>query len=296
MNISSIINDITPLHNNYKEKKFILNGKESIILMWDIGLILEKFIIKEKIAPHTLYREIYGKSEGTKNITQKSYITREFLSRCYRIKNIFPNKNDIFLAFPNLRKFNLFREAMPFFDNKKYILKGKEREDLLNILNSNLSNSKIMRIIKKLQKDKISISNSRKQKLKDLEEDKKLFIKFYNYIYYLLKYSSYSLIKKELKVNKIEINYLSILIKNTISIAKAGLKNYSFEISEDITGAWLNYSQMIKKLITKRDERERRRFRRVVPPDRILRLSDYMYLLLSENNFKRFKKKAKLIK
>ena len=291
MNISSIINDISPLYNHYKENRYILSGKESIALMWDIGLILEKNIISKRIAPHSLFREIYGKSEGIKNRTQKSYITREFLSRCYRIKKIFSSKSDINQTFPELKKFTIFREAMPFFDNKKYLLKGEERQKLLNLMNSDLPISEILLVIKRLQKSKINISNSRKQRLKDLQHEKEIFISFYNYIYNLLKYDKYSFIKNELEANKIELDFLDIIIKNTVSIAREGLKNYKFEIPKKISGIWLEYSTMIKRLVNRMDEKERRRFRRLISPERIIKLSDYIYFVLSENNFNKFKEK-----
>jgi hypothetical protein len=46
--------------------------------MWDIGDILKNFINQNDIAPHKLYRIVYGKSDGSENISQKSWVTREF--------------------------------------------------------------------------------------------------------------------------------------------------------------------------------------------------------------------------
>ena len=53
--------------------------------MWEIGEVLEYYINMNRLTPQSLFREIYGKSEGTKNITQKSYISRDFQSRCLRV-------------------------------------------------------------------------------------------------------------------------------------------------------------------------------------------------------------------
>jgi hypothetical protein len=79
-----------------------------------------------------------------------------------------------------LRSFVSFREAMPFFDNDKYKLHGKEREELLELLNSRRPHKTIMKKIDQLQKTKIGIRNPRTQRLKDLEEEKEIFINFYN--------------------------------------------------------------------------------------------------------------------
>ena len=77
--------------------------------------------------------------------------------------------------------------ASDFFDNPKFILKGKERKDLLELLNCNLKASIILQKIRKLQEKKIGIKNDRNQRLKDLENEKKIFIDFYNHTYRLIK-------------------------------------------------------------------------------------------------------------
>ncbi len=89
MNIGVLIEQITPLYNNYKRNKKDISAVKALEIMWDIGEILSSYIKKENIAPHTLFWSVYGKSEGIKNIPQKSYITREFQNRCYRIRKIF---------------------------------------------------------------------------------------------------------------------------------------------------------------------------------------------------------------
>ena len=70
-------------------------------------------------------------------MTKKSWITREFQDRCYRIRNIFQDKDQIYSELPSLVGFTAFRESMPFFDNKKYKLEGDDRVNLLKLLNSN---------------------------------------------------------------------------------------------------------------------------------------------------------------
>lgn len=126
MNIVEIINKISPLQNSYKEAITRNNPQEALKIMWDIGDILNNYCKKYNIAPHNLYREIYGKSEGKKNIEQKSYIPREFQSRSYRIRNIFGSKREIDLILYNLKSTKAFLEAMPFFDNPKYKLYGRD--------------------------------------------------------------------------------------------------------------------------------------------------------------------------
>ena len=146
---NQLINSITPFYNQYKSQKDSITGTKALEIMWEIGDLLKSYIEEHSIKPHTLYRIIYGKGEGTSNITQKSYIPREFQGRCYRIRNIFKQKHNIAEMLPNLKSFTCFREAMPFFDNEKYILKGAEKVELLKLLNSDITSKDIISLLPK---------------------------------------------------------------------------------------------------------------------------------------------------
>ena len=54
---------------------------------------------------------------------------------------------------------------------------------------------------------------------------------------------------------------------------------------------WKEFSEMIKNLITQKEPKVRRRFRRLVPVERIVRLADMLYGLSSEENHRNFKKR-----
>ena len=176
--ISQIIKELTPLYNNYAKNKNNLNGNESLKIMWQMGEIINNYIEELQIAPHNLYRQIYGKSEGSKNIVQSSYITREFQGRCNRIRKIFSTTEEIDNQFPSLVSFTCFREAMPFFDNEKYLFKGQEKEDLLRLLNSNQKPSQVIQALRVIQSKHIGIKNKRDQRLNELKEDIFLLFKF----------------------------------------------------------------------------------------------------------------------
>ncbi len=224
MKISELIGNITPFYNKYKSNKSDLSGTESIIIMWDIGNIIDKYISINNVSPHNLYREIYGKSEQSNNIVQKSYLTREFLSRSYRIYKMFENKNDIKVKFPNLRDFSSFREAMPFFDNPKYKLSKNDEIDLLKLLNSD-KKGKVQALDKK-KKSINNLLNPRDQKLNELDNEVKSFKIFYNYIYKSIRDLEYESCISELKVNKDGLDNLITLTKNLGSLAQEGMIKY----------------------------------------------------------------------
>ncbi len=279
MNISEIVNKITPLYNEYQADKNI-SWTDALKIMWDIWDILKIYITKYNIAPHKLFWSIYWKAEWINNTTQKSYITREFQNRCHRIKNIFWSKNDIDLIFPNLNNFNLFREAMPFFDNEKYKLKWKEKEHLLKLLNSNKSYSEIMQQIKILQKDKIWIKNPRTQKLHELEDEKKIFIDFYNMVFKTLNSKDFSTLKDD----KILKDYILLLSKNTNSLSQDWLKFSEMSIEKDKTKNSLfnDYYSLISSFSLEKTPQKIRRFRRIIPVERIVKLADLLYSLYWE--------------
>jgi len=283
MNINALIQQITPLYNEYRSNKSNLSGTEALEIMWEIGDLLKGYIEQNNIAPHNLFWSIYGNAEGKKNIEKKSYITREFQNRCHRIRRIFGKKEQIRKDFSHLKNFTAFREAMPFLDEGKYKLKGKERDQLLVLLNSNQQPQKILGKIKVLQKNKIGRKNPRTQRLFEVEKEKQEFINFYNYTYRLIKVGDYNLCLKEIK--KIKPEYINLLSKNVSALSQEGLKVYDFSISKGLQEPWRSFSEAIKNLTTQKDPRNRRRFRRLIPPERIVRLADMLYGLLSEDNY-----------
>jgi hypothetical protein len=290
-NVHFLIDKITPLYNLYKRDKNVLSATQALQLMWDIGELLYEYLEKHNIKPHTLYRQIYGKSEGSQNIEQKSYIPREFQGRCYRIRRIFPDKEKILEELPKLKKFSCFREAMPFFDNPKYKLSATERAQLLALLNSSLPAKDILRQIKVLQNKRIGIKNPRTQRLHELESEKESFIEFYNFIYNIIKLGSYDQISNE--TDNVNRQLLLMLSKNTSALAGDGYKFFDFDIPEDAPSIWRNYANMVKELSKQISPQVRRRFRRLIPPIRLVRLADMLHALTSEESYKSFRSLTK---
>lgn len=289
MNLSSLVQQITPLYNKYRESKNTISGKEALEIMWDIGDILRQYIDEHNIAPHTLFWSVYGNAEGTQNVAKKSYITREFQNRCHRIRKIFSDKEQIRRELPTLRSFTTFREAMPFFDNEKYKFEGKEKKDLLALLNSNLQPQKILQKIKLLQKERIGINNPRTQRLHEVENEKQTFISFYNFIYKLARLENYDICLHE--AGNVKSDYIKVLSRNVSALSQEGLKFINFNVPDELTSQWEEFSQIVKHLISQKDAKMRRRFRRLIPVERIVRLADMLYGISSEENFINIKKR-----
>ncbi len=286
LNLKALIAEISPLYNSYKNTSRDISGTEALLIMWDIGNILKKVIDTSKIPPHNLYRKIYGKAEGVSDIVQKSYITREFLGRAYRIRNIFVDKTEIKKILPNLKNFISFREAMPFFDNKKYMLTGEKKADLVALLNSDSSSHSILNAVRSLQSEYIGIKNPRNQKLIELEDEKQIFITFYNFLFNLIKQSDYKIVVKEVSTLK-----SATLIKLSSATNCLAQEGFVFpEIPEDhFNDNWIKYVDLIKFFSLQKDPKDRRRFRRLIPPTRIVRLAEMLQAVSSESSFKSFR-------
>jgi hypothetical protein len=276
MDIDSLIKDITPLYNLYKENSGNISGAEALKIMWEIGDLIRQFLEKNDVAPHSLYREIYGKSEGTENTVRKSYITREFLGRSFRIRNIFDTKDSIESKLPNLKRFTTFREAMPFFDNPKYVLEGNEMEELLKILNS--SNSRqAMNQVKQLQDKHIDIKNPRDQKLKELEGDKQTFVDFYNYIYQLSQKPKEEQ-TEELKDLDVTKNIIDHLCQDTLALTEDRLVYSGEGVYKSLNNLkWDSYIELLKRYKLESNPKRIRRFRRVIPPMKMVNLSERLH-------------------
>jgi hypothetical protein len=202
---------------------------------------------------------------------------------------MFENKKDINLKFPNLRDFSSFREAMPFFDNPIYKLSKNDEIDLLKLLNSDKKG--IVKILDKKKKSINNLLNPRDQKLNELEEEVKSFKTFYNYIYKLIRDVEYDNCISELKIDSKGFEHLIILTKNLGSLAQEGMIKYEmidFKYENDQVN---NFYLVIKYLMKPTDEKIRRRFRRLIAPEKIFKLSEYIYSIISSENYSQMKSK-----
>lgn len=289
MEMKKLIAELTPLYNEYRKDRDRNLPVEQIILMWKIGDVLKRFLSTTNISPHTLYREIYGKSESTINVSQRSYITREFLSRSYRVQGMFKSQKEIRNTFPNLTSLSHFREAMPFFDNPKHKLTKSEKDLLLKTLNSTKPNAHKIKYVHDLQKKKIGKKNPRTQRLIGLQAEKELFIRFYNEIYTTLQKESYRDALKLLSVPSKD--FVKELARNTGALSADGLKRSVMSVPAAMSPLWRDFTNLVMSLSAKESPVERRRFRRLIPSDRLVRLSEMLHALTDEHVFSALKVK-----
>jgi len=165
---------------------------------------------------------------------------------------------------------------MPFFDNKKYILKGEERQNLLDLLNSGDNSSDLVNKVKSLQKKYINISNPRTQRLNDLKGEVQIFIDSYNNIFNNYKSNNYDPYRAEDKDNIILLSkYLQCLTAEDFVIPEYRINNFQDKDMDNIKG-------IVDFLYKNKDAKIRRRFRRLIPIARIRQLSTYIYSIAKD--------------
>lgn len=274
-NIYELIENITPLNNKYRDLiKEKSSGTKVVVIMWEVGNLLHIFLLRNKIKPHKLYWKIYGKSEGTRT----SYITRDFLSYCFRIRKYFSKKEEIEKNFYNLERYSSFREALPLLENPKYKLDKKSQSILIRLLNSNIPPMQIKENIIQLKKNRIGIKNTRYQRLREMEPSAKIFASFYNYIYKIYKENNDTEAKSfRTLIGENVLNNLSAMIA---SLAREGLFIPKFKYKNYQNIRFNSFMGTLKELINKNIE-DRNRFRRLFPPRKIIRLADMIYSLSS---------------
>jgi len=286
--INQLIEEITPLNNEYRDSVHLENsGTKVLELMWKVGKILELFLKKEKIKAHTLYWQIYGKAPGLKT----SYITRDFLSYCLRIKRFFYNSDDIRRMFPNLKKYSLFREAFPLLENPKYKLRGVEYVRLVRILNSNNNPLKIKSYIMDLKDKKIGIKNPRTQRLVELECEVDNFISVFNQVYELIKRDDIKEIKNFR--DKFSNKLILMLSQLVAAFTQEGLSFPEIDRYDYLPRNWINFIDDLKRL-SKSNIETRNRFRRLVPPRKLMDLADMLNAITTSQGIKDFRLKRNL--
>lgn len=289
--IWELIQKITPLYNSYTQNSNTINWTDALEIIREIWAILNNYLKNYNVAPHNLYRQIYWKWEWKTNIEQKSYITREFLWRSYRIFKIFPNKSDIRKDLATLISFTVFREAMPFFDNPKCILVDKEKNELLKLLNSNYPKNKLIAIIRKKLKDHLWKFNPRTQKLWEMDTIKQSFISLYKYIKDLFN-ENYSEINKILDKNWLTKESIKKISTNINALTDDSFRMNNLDFDDSLNEPWLSLVKNLNEFANEKTVVKRRRVRKIIDPLIIVHIADMVLALSSEEYFNNFKSKS----
>lgn len=274
-----IISEIAPLYNSYQKE---INPVKSIILMWEIGKILNGYIVQLNIKPHALYRELYGKSETSHNTEQRSYISREFQGRCFRVYHMFKDTEEIRSKLKKLKNITIFREAMPFFDNDKYKV---DRQQLYSILTADKTATAILQDVKELQNALINKQNPRTQRLAEMRDAVETFKSFYVYVLSFIRMQDFAISsQKFINETGLTIEQVRELAKNTEQLALTSVVHKPIDLQSTAQHVE-TYIKMIDELLTPGRIKQLRRFKRLVNSRYILLLTDMLYALTDNDSY-----------
>jgi len=284
----NLIEKITPLNNAYRdltrEKE---SGRKILTLMWQVGDLIESFVMRHEIKPHALYWQIYGKAEGLKN----SYITRDFLSYCLRIKKYFLDIKDVGRSFSNLKRYSLFREAFPLLENSKYKLSENETGKIIKILNSDMDSREIKKIIIGIKSDHIGIKNTRNQKLHEMKSVVDNFVVIYNEIYNLIKINDQKSVSNFRKFFKNK--FLIKLSQGVAALTQENLYIPEFKDKLKLPDHWEEFIDNMKNLFQSSVE-DRNRFRRVISPRKLFNLADMLNVITTDRGIINYRKQKNI--
>lgn len=284
--VTQLIEEITPLNNKYREAiNANLPGKEILKIMWEVGEIL--FLHKIKNI-HPIAWKIYGKEKGIR----RSYITRDFLSYCFRIRKYFKNKAAIEEKFPTLQKYSLFREAFPLLENPKYDISEEERITIIKLLNSNSPIQVIKKRIVGIKREKNRIYNDRRQRLNEMVPLRDNFKEIYNDLSALLGDGDIS--RVGVLREQVGKNLILLLSQLCLSLTQEGLKFPKIDKNQidNLKGKWKIFCRNLIMLSNSHIE-TRNRFRRLVPISKIMEVAEILNGLRSDEGFSNLASKLK---
>ena len=90
------------------------------------------------------------------------------------------------------------------------------------------------------------------------------------------------------KIEKLDLEFVRTLAKNTAALAQDGFKFFELSFNNSLPSPWKEYAMSVREFTKQRDPKRLRRFRRLIPPEKIVKLADMIYALLSEENYNNF--------
>lgn len=274
-----IIDGLAPLNNQLRIERDPLLKIEK---MWEMGKIIDWYIRKYKLKLHELLYQIYDPHSTIKT----SNITRDLGSYSYRIYKYFNKKDGIRKSFPNLKSYFLFREAVPLLFNKVYAHVNKDK--ILTLLNSNLSNRNITETLSKIKQGIKLIKNPRTQKAHLYQEEGD----FINRLVLELKgiYASSEAFPIEHEVDNIigDRDYRKVLVKILLALsADTFIKGIQDISTQSLPNSILKLFQ-----IAQGRNIDRSRFRKwVLSTNKLLSLAEGIQALDDKDSYNFYRKK-----
>jgi hypothetical protein len=251
-----LVEELAPLNNAFRKAVDDgIQGNEVLKILWDAGEVICSKNIEHV---HNMAWKIYGRSDGKRH----SYLTRDFIAYCWRVRRYFKERKDIDQNFPNLKSHKAFKEALPLLTNPAYRLSASEKQTVFALLNNEqLKATEIFDRLADLKKQKVPITNPRTQRLEELRETREAFDEVFAKIK-----------DQKIELTKQQAEYLSSLWLALLTEGRTYPRKKPASLDK-ISLLWKKAIEISCGLLQNKNVEDRNRFRRVVKPEELLRAS-----------------------
>lgn len=272
IDIGKLIEIIGPLNNQIRE----LDGYQKLSLLWDVGDIL----VKEGIV------KIHPVAWA---IQKRSYITRDLLSYCYRIRKKWPVKKEMENLFKNIKSYTVFREALPLIENEKFRLKNAKVNEVIKWLSEGRTKEIKDRIIA-MKRRLIARPNDRRQRLQEYSKEARIFKDLYEYLVKIIA-SEDSDKLEEIKRSVGEDNLLKIsqICMAIMNEDYKGPRTIEFSVLPN------NFRELAVEIlpISLGSREVKARFRRIMDNEKIIEMADILSSIKSGESISAIKKRLR---
>lgn len=272
--LNEIIEDITPLNNFCRSAGTDIPAYLILEAMWDIGqILLDSGVTKV----HPVAWEIQ----------ERSYITRDFVTYCYRVRKYFNNKKHIRERFSKIQSHMIFREALPMLENKKYKISGKDEKALIKLMSrQDIPVGEIRSMIAELKKKRIPRKNPRTQRLWEALPAQESFHERIEDLRKLFQEGSADDIKDFASM----FSRQTLLTWNKLCLA---LSSDTFAPPSDVLmqeGLNENWATLIKRLqeVAAGGSQKINRLRRLIDPKVFVEMGSYVNLLRNDRSIEKY--------
>ena len=272
INIGKLIETIGPINNQIRE----LDGYEKLSLMWNVGDIL----IKEGVTK--IHPVAWAIQKG-------SYITRDLLSYCYRIRKKWPVKKEMENLFKNIKSYTVFREALPLIENEKFKLKDDEVNEIIKWLSEGRV-KEIKNKIVAMKKLLIARPNDRRQRLQEYSKETQIFKALYGYLVKIIVSED----NEKLEEIKRSIGDDNLLKLSQMCMAIVN-EDYKGPRTIELSALPDNFRDLAVEIlpISLGSKEVKARFRRIMDNEKIIEMTDILSSIRSGESISAIKKRLK---
>jgi len=287
INLNLLIDAITKSNNVYRDSN--QSPINRVLALWDLGDVLLKHEVNK---PHSYGWKIQDKTNGL--------IKRMTIARAYRIRQIWPKRDNIKKTFGGIKGTSIFIESLPILDSNGQMYKSLSKKAVdeliknMNILSSTHFKKYIKNFKAKYGQGRIGEKNDRERYLKDYVNIQYCFLNFYKQLQKLILENKFDDID-ELK-NQIPLEERKAF--SSFCLALTSKKNIIFYKSFPISSKtkmsnFQNMFNFFKELLEDSNDIRRARLRRVVPPELLVEMSDMLNSIVSEEKIKSYQKRTR---